>query len=146
MVCPDKLKMKNLRFGTVHDMAQQSCCSTGTGEKAGYAFRTGSTWLADTGKPNSLYFDSIMRRPVITAPVDRTQEQFVAESKEYGWPLFTDKEINWEVVRVIDDSHNLVTIDGVHLGYMKPGKNGNRYAVNLASISGDQKMWTEEMV
>ena len=126
-------------------MATECCDPKGQGEDQGYAFRDGSTWLAEVDGPSQLYFDSVMRRPVITAPVDRSTEQMVAESKKSGWPLFTDKEINWEVVRVVNGTNDLVTIDGVRLGHMKPSILGNRYAVNLASISGDQRMWTEEM-
>ena len=45
----------------------------------------------------------------------------------------------WDNVRLIKDANELVIVDGVHLGKNKPDTKGNRYCVNLSSISGNQK-------
>ena len=77
-----------------------------------------------------------MGRPVFQAPFSRKDEELYAETKYYGWPSFRDDEVNWDNCRVIKETNELVTIDGVHLGKNKPDSKGNRYCVNLSSISG----------
>ena len=118
-------------------MAKSGSCFNKAAENSGYAFRPESTWLADTKEACIDYYDSIKNRPVIQAPRSRYNEELIAESKKYGWPSFRDDEINWEVVRVVKETNELVTIDGVHLGKMKSDEKGNRYCVNLSSISGN---------
>jgi len=38
------------------------------------------------------------------APVNRSTDDFIAESKTHGWPSFRDDEVVWENVRVLKSS------------------------------------------
>ena len=69
----------------------------------------------------------------------RRVEDLVEESKKYGWPSFRDEEVNWSNVRLVRETNELVTIDGVHIGKNRPDEKGNRYCCNLSSISGQGK-------
>ena len=52
-----------------------------------------------------------------------------------GWPSFRDDEVVWENMRILKDGES-VSIDGTHLGHNLPDKSGNRYCINLVSVSG----------
>ena len=42
------------------------------------------------------FFDSVTGRQLFHAPVSRTLEEFIDESKKHGWPSFRDQEVNWD--------------------------------------------------
>lgn len=120
-----------------------------------------SGWLrtVDHGRPVT-YYDSVTGKPLFMAPVGRTFEEFIAESRRHGWPSFRDEEVVWENVRCLADGE-CVSIDGTHLGHNLPsGSSGldfsganspvcepcqgrstrskrNRYCINLVSIAGN---------
>jgi hypothetical protein len=73
---------------------------------------------------------------VAIAPVGRKMSEFLMESQKYGWPSFRDDEINWDNVAVIEETREIVTLDGVHLGHYCTDEEGNRYNINLSCISG----------
>jgi len=74
-------------------------------------------------------------KPLFVAPRGRSWEEFVAESKDHGWPSFRDSEVVVENVRVLDDGE-AVSVDGTHLGHNIPDRTGNRYCINLVSVAG----------
>jgi len=41
------------------------------------------------------YYDSNTGKPLFKAPINRTMNEFVNESKSHGWPSFRDAEVNW---------------------------------------------------
>ena len=49
------------------------------------------------------YYDPVTGRPLFRAPVGRSREDFLAESKAHGWPSFRDAEVYWDNVRVLRD-------------------------------------------
>ena len=63
-------------------------------------------------------------------------EEFVSETNKHGWPSFRDEEVVWDNVRSLLDGE-MVSVDGSHLGHNLPDFYGNRYCINLASISGN---------
>lgn len=69
------------------------------------------------------------------APVGRSLQEFTRESEDLGFLSFRDKEVNWEKVRILENGY-LASTDGVFLGINAPDNQGNRYAVNLSAISG----------
>ena len=69
------------------------------------------------------------------APVERSLEDFVKESRAHGWPSFRDNEVDWDNVRVLANGET-VSVDGTHLGHNLPDSKGNRYCINLVSIAG----------
>eukprot|EP00536_Pseudo-nitzschia_multiseries_P002800 jgi/Psemu1/236038/estExt_Genewise1.C_390010 len=74
--------------------------------------------------------------PLFSAPRDRTWDDFLAESRKHGWPSFRDSEVDWEYARVLPGGE-MVSVDGSHLGHNLPDRQGNRYCINLVSISGN---------
>lgn len=81
------------------------------------------------------FYDSNTGKPLFHAPVNRTWEEFIIESKNHGWPSFRDDETNWENVRCLRNGET-VSMDGTHLGHNLPDKKGNRYCINLVSVAG----------
>ena len=39
------------------------------------------------------FYDSVTGKPLFKAPIGRSMEDFVAESKVHGWPSFRDQEV-----------------------------------------------------
>lgn len=84
------------------------------------------------------FFDSNTGRLLFSAPVGRTMDDFLIESKAHGWPSFRDAEVNWDYVRVLEDGET-VSVDGTHLGHNLPDRSGNRYCINLVSVAGNKR-------
>ena len=83
------------------------------------------------------FYDSNSGRPLFVAPVDRSVDSFIEESKVHGWPSFRDNEVVWDNVRVLKNSGETVSVDGTHLGHNLPDRSGNRYCINLVSVAGN---------
>ena len=59
--------------------------------------------VASTNEPVTFY-DSVSGKPLFQAPIGRSVDDFIAESKVHGWPSFRDDEVVWENVRVLKSS------------------------------------------
>ena len=109
-------------------------------DKSGYAFGKESTWLADTKNSSANYYDTYNGKHVFTSPVGRSYEEFIKESRQLGYLSFRDDEVNWDNVRVVLWTADVVTTDGAPLGKMSIDPNDkNRYTINLSAISGNPK-------
>ena len=64
--------------------------------------------VASTKEPVTFY-DSVSGKPLFKAPVNRSTDEFIAESKVHGWPSFRDDEVVWENVRVLKSSGEIVS-------------------------------------
>ena len=96
--------------------------------------------LKDSAQQNNApitFYDSVTGKPLFRAPIGRTTQEFYEESQYHGWPSFRDEEVVWENVRVLKNSGETVSVSGTHLGHNIPDKKGNRYCINLVSISGN---------
>mmetsp|Transcript_7619 Transcript_7619/g.9968 ORF Transcript_7619/g.9968 Transcript_7619/m.9968 type:complete len:224 (+) Transcript_7619:130-801(+) len=82
------------------------------------------------------FYDSVTGKPLFVAPIGRSKEDLITESRVHGWPSFRDNEAIWENVRVLRNSGETVSTDGTHLGHNLPDRRGNRYCINLVSIAG----------
>ncbi|KAA8492573.1 hypothetical protein FVE85_8080 [Porphyridium purpureum] len=133
----EKAPMQNLRFGVDYKVTDQICCfNRHFAEYSGYFLST--DWQKEVqGKQGVEYYDPVSGRLLFTAPVDRSYEDFLAESKKHGWPSFRDNEVNWETVRVLPGGET-VSVDGTHLGHNLPDSKGNRYCINLVSVAGNK--------
>mmetsp|Transcript_19729 Transcript_19729/g.23553 ORF Transcript_19729/g.23553 Transcript_19729/m.23553 type:complete len:222 (+) Transcript_19729:120-785(+) len=83
------------------------------------------------------YYDSVTGKALFVAPINRSVDDFIKESKIHGWPSFRDEEVVWDNVRVLRKSGETVSIDGTHLGHNLPDRTGNRYCINLVSVAGN---------
>ena len=130
-----------MKFGADFKTADNiSCYNRRWAEFATYSFKEPRTWLADVKAANGpiTYYDSVSGKALFKAPVGRSTDQFIQESLVHGWPSFRDQEVVWDNVRILKDGET-VSVDGTHLGHNLPDGTGNRYCINLVSISGNQK-------
>lgn len=107
-------------------------------EHSGY-FEGKSKFLAEAKSSSKIeFFDSNTGKLLYTAPIGRTMDDFLIESKAHGWPSFRDEETNWANVRVLSDGET-VSADGTHLGHNLPDRHGNRFCINLVCVAGNKK-------
>lgn len=133
---------ENLRYGVSRKLADKICSFNRVfAENAGY-FDGSTTFekdvrqiVANTGGPVTFY-DSVSGKALFEAPVNRSVDEFIEESKVHGWPSFRDDEVVWSNVRVLKSSGETVSTIGTHLGHNIPDQTGNRYCINLVSVAG----------
>jgi peptide methionine sulfoxide reductase MsrB len=130
----------SLRFGVSNQLADRICnYNRHFAEQAGY-FTTSKefeTLVSSASEERPItFYDSVTGRPLFVAPIGRTAEDFLAESRIHGWPSFRDAETVWSNVRVLRNSGETVSVDGTHLGHNLPDRSGNRYCINLVSVAG----------
>jgi peptide methionine sulfoxide reductase MsrB len=131
---------ENLRFGVDRETADRICSyNRQFAEYAGYwtktPFKNEFREMATENTPVTFY-DSVTGKPLFRAPVGRSVADFLAESEYHGWPSFRDAEVVWDNVRILRKSGEVVSADGTHLGHDIPDRSGNRYCINLVSMSG----------
>jgi hypothetical protein len=135
---------ENLRFGCDFKTADRICnYNRHFAEHSGYfiggARKTQFLNAVQEAKAQTkpiTFYDSNTGRPLFTAPVNRTWDEWLNESKAHGWPSFRDQEVNWDNVRTLRNGET-VSIHGTHLGHNLPDGKGNRYCINLVSIAGN---------
>lgn len=121
----------------------QICCfNRDYAESSGYwqniDFPFGSQDAGQTRLPGDApitFYDTITGKALFVAPQNRSFQAFLDESAAHGWPSFRDAEVVVDNVRVLPDGET-VSIDGTHLGHNLPDYTGNRYCINLVSVSG----------
>lgn len=134
----------NLRWGCDHDLADRIAnFNRHYAERSGYWETTSFIADATTDDVPSeedpvVFYDSNTGKPLYQAPIGRTWDQFLAESRRHGWPSFRDAEVNWDNVRVLENGET-VSINGAHLGHNLPDAKGNRFCINLVCIAGNEK-------
>lgn len=127
-----------LRWDVPSDLADDLCCfSRNANETFGFweqflpAFeRTPAGKLV-----RITFYDSVTGKPVFRAPVGRSWQDFLSESKACGRLSFRDSEVVKANVRVLM-SNEVVSTDGTQLGWNSPDYAGNRWTVNLVSVAG----------
>ena len=133
--CPNPVH-EPLRWGCDAKVANKICAhNRHYAEHSGYFVKTKFLKQVDHTAPTTFY-DPVTLKPLFKAPVARTFEEFVQESKNHGWPSFRDAEVNWDNVRVLPDGE-VVSTAGTHLGHNLPDRKGNRYCINLVCVAGN---------
>ena len=138
----DKPVQSNLRWSCDFETADRICnFNRHYAEYAGYWTSTDFLKYVKeheeeikAGNPIDFY-DSVTGKLLFRAPVGRSLESFLAESKSHGWPSFRDEETNWEYVRCLKNGE-CISETGTHLGHNLPDSKGNRYCINLVSVAG----------
>jgi len=130
---------EHLRWKCDRDVADRICnFNRHYAERAQY-FATLREFLDEAdGTPadgEMTFYDSNTGKPLFCAPRGRTMDEFLRESRDHGWPSFRDREVNWDVVRVLHNGET-VSVDGTHLGHNLPDDKGSRYCINLVCIAG----------
>ena len=128
-----------LRWDCDLKTADRVCCyNRHFAEPSGY-FLQREAFLEEVGrvpKGQPLVFcDTVTGRPLFRAPIGRSAEEFLRESRAHGWPSFRDEEVEWDSVRVLEGGE-CVSVTGTHLGHNIPDRHGNRFCINLVSVAG----------
>jgi len=128
----------DLLYGVSNKLADKICnYNRHFAEMGGYFQSTEfETIVRNNGNDPVTFYDSVTGKPLFVAPINRSVDDFIEESKVHGWPSFRDNEVVWENVRVLKGSGETVALDGTHLGHNLPDRSGNRYCINLVSIAG----------
>ena len=83
------------------------------------------------------FYDPVCGLPLFKAPVNRSFDDFKADTKEHGWPSFRTGEVFEENMVTDRSKGGLVTSKcGTHLGTFLPDDHGERWCIDLACISG----------
>ena len=128
---------ENLRYGVSRKLADKiSNYNLRFAEFGGYFQETSFESVVRASNGPVTFFDSNTGRPLFQAPIGRSVDEFIDESKVHGWPSFRDNEVVWDNVRVLKNSGETVSVDGTHLGHNLPDRRGNRYCINLVSVAG----------
>ena len=105
-----------LRWGSDPATADRICCQQHHyAEFAGYWERTSFPRQLPAGESRITFYDVTTHRPLYTAPVGRSWDEFYEESHHHGWPSFRDEEVVHENVFVADDGE-ILSVNGTHLG------------------------------
>lgn len=113
----EKPVQSDLLYGVSNSLADRICnFNRHFAEQAGYFQSTSFTDTVLKSENPITFYDSVTGKPLFVAPVGRSQQEFLAESRVHGWPSFRDEEVVWENVRVLRRSGETVSVDGTHLG------------------------------
>lgn len=127
----------DLLYGVDNSLADRICnYNRMFAEMGGYFQKTTFEDTVLKAQGPITFYDSVSGQPLFVAPMNRSAEDFVKESRKHGWPSFRDDEVVWENVRVLKNSGETVSVGGTHLGHNLPDNKGNRYCINLVSIAG----------
>jgi len=138
---------QNLRWNVDRKTADRICnFNRHYAEHSGYLTKCpeflAACQQAEKTKTTITFCDSNTGKPLFEAPKNRTMQEFLAESKQHGWPSFRDAEVNWNEVRCLRGGE-AVSLAGTHLGHNLPDRSGNRYCINLVSVAGNPVDETE---
>ncbi len=133
----EKPVQKNLRWNCDYDTADRICnFNRHYAEYAGYWESTAFLNSIKDEEGPIKFYDSVTGSHLFTAPIGRSMEEFIKESRAHGWPSFRDQEVVWEGgVRCLANGE-CISDTGTHLGHNLPDASGNRYCINLVSVAG----------
>ena len=128
---------KNLRWSCRSDIADNICNFNRHYAERGTYWERSTTFLREEEQTEGPieFYDSNTGELLFKAPIGRSWEQFVRESRVHGWPSFRDEEVDWTHVRVLPNGE-CISDAGTHLGHNLPDGSGNRYCINLVSVAG----------
>jgi len=84
----------------------------------------------------TVFYDSVCGVPLFRAPVNRSVEDFKADTVEHGWPSFRPEEVVHENVVTNTTTGFVYSTCGTHLGSYLPDQRGPRWCMDLSCISG----------
>jgi len=91
--------------------------------------------LPSDGTPTTFY-DSVCGLPLFKSPVDRTLDDFKADTTEHGWPSFRSAEVFTDNVVTNETTGFVTSTCGTHLGSYLPDDEGPRWCIDLSCVAG----------
>jgi len=114
------------------------CCGpTSFAEPSGTAFAGNGpeSFTAIASQSTVTFYDAACGIPLFRAPVGRSMEAFLAESRAHGWPSFRPAEaVSGNVM--IHSGGEMESACGTHFGHDLPDSRGSRYCIDLICIAG----------
>jgi peptide methionine sulfoxide reductase MsrB len=138
---PSKTPDVPVPVGDTESLAEAVCCDLRVKPFAEpqFLFQAPDINLfAKLDKGITTFYDSVCGVPLFHTPVNRTLDDFKADTTEHGWPSFRSAEVTEHVKT--DKTTGFVTSScGTHLGSYLPDKKGPRWCMDLSCISGNPK-------
>ena len=129
---------KELRWNCDNETADRICNFNRHYAEFGGYWESTTFLKSEKGDEPINFYDSVTGELLFKAPIGRTMDEFVKESKSHGWPSFRDEEVVWDHVRCLKNGE-CISDSGTHLGHNLPDGSGNRYCINLVSVAGNSK-------
>lgn len=85
----------------------------------------------------TIFYDPVCGIPLFQAPVNRTYEDWKADTTEHGWPSFRQSEVVIENLKLDEDGLHVYSTCGTYLGGYQPDTAGPRWCIDLSCISGE---------
>lgn len=139
--CKARIPRERLRWGADRTAASEVGCSRGgRHELKGAWEQTGLVKAAAraAARDESItFYDTSTGVPLFVAPRNRTMHHFLQESRDMGWLVFRDAEVELAHVRTLRATRGmLVSADGLRIGVNQPDEYTSRYIINIATIAG----------
>jgi len=85
------------------------------------------------------FYDSVCGIPLFVVPQGRTMAEFEADTTEHGWPSFRKEEIVAGNSLIVNETGEVLSKCGTHLGSYLPDDKGPRWCLDLSCVSGNPK-------
>mmetsp|Transcript_21225 Transcript_21225/g.35030 ORF Transcript_21225/g.35030 Transcript_21225/m.35030 type:complete len:176 (-) Transcript_21225:37-564(-) len=127
-----------LLYGADLETARRICCNNRDyAERYGYWSTTNFPRQLPQGRSNITFYDTVTGDPLFVVPRGRgrTYDQFVADTRKYGWPAFRFEEAVAKNVRILPPktgatiaADEVVSTRGTHLGHVIGKEDGGAAA------------------
>jgi hypothetical protein len=98
----------DLLYGADKKLADRICSyNRHFAEMSGYYRSTNFEDVVLNSKQPITFYDSVTGKPLFQAPIGRSAQEFIDESRIHGWPSFRDQEVVWDNVRVLRDGETV---------------------------------------
>jgi hypothetical protein len=98
----------DLLYGADKKLADRICSyNRHFAEMCGYFRSTNFEDVVLNAKQPITFYDSVTGKPLFQAPIGRSAQEFIDESRIHGWPSFRDQEVVWDNVRVLRDGETV---------------------------------------
>lgn len=104
-------------------------------------YKRGDVSLFQHMNPNgtTTFFDSVCGLPLFTVPKGRSMSDFEADTTEHGWPSFRQEELIPGNSHIVNETGEVLSKCGTHLGSYLPDDKGPRWCLDLSCVSGNPK-------
>jgi len=92
------------------------------------------------------FFDSVCGLPLFRAPLNRSLDDFKADTDDHGWPSFRLAEVVHGNVVHDSDTGFVYSKCGTHLGSYLPDEYGPRWCMDLSCIAGNPSQVVEQLI
>jgi len=85
------------------------------------------------------FYDSVCGQALFIVPKGRTMADFEADTTEHGWPSFRSEELIAGSSHIVNETGEVLSKCGTHLGSYLPDDKGPRWCLDLSCVSGNPK-------